>query len=129
VNRFKNIISLIVLALWATCTLRCEIEIVTHSAVMACCDEEGDESNQAPSQPKQCVCSFFHAGGFFSERSGVSMPLPNDALFIATAHPQAHDSLPTPSPAELISPPPELVKGWQFHLRAALSPRAPSFVS
>jgi hypothetical protein len=127
VNRLKTVVSLIVLALWATCTLRCEIEILAHSAAMSCCDEAGDESNQAPAQPKHCVCSFIQSGGFISEKSDISMPLPNDALFIAIASPQADDSL--PAPAELILSPPELAKSWQFSYRAAAPPRAPSFVS
>ena len=129
VNRFKTIVSLIVLALWATCTVRCDIEILAHSGAMACCDESGDESNQAPSQPQHCVCSFIQSGGFISEKSGVPMPLPTDSLFISTVLSQANDSVPTPAPAELISPPPELVKSWQFSFRTALPPRAPSFVS
>jgi hypothetical protein len=129
VNRLKTIVSLTVLALWATCTLRCEMEVLASSAAMSCCDEAGDESNEAPTQPKQCVCSFVQSGGFISEKSGVPMPLPHFALITPSALPQADDSLHTPAPAELISPPPELAKVWQFTFRTALPPRAPSFVS
>ena len=126
VNRLKTVVSLAVLALWAACTLRCDIEILAQSAAMSCCDEAGDESKSTPTQPEQCVCSFLQSGGFISEKSGIPMPLPQVALVIPAAQ---TTSLSTAAPYELICPPPELAKNWQFSYRAAAPPRAPSFVS
>ena len=128
-SRLKTIVSLMVLALWATCTLRCELEVLAGSAAMSCCDEAGEESNQAPAQLQHCICSFVQSGGFIVERSNVPIPLPSDALFIPTAPPQAGVSLSALAPADLIFSPPELAKSWQFSYRAAAPPRAPSFVS
>jgi len=126
VNRLKTVVSLAVLALWAACTLRCDIEILAYSAAMSCCDEAADESNPAPTQPEQCVCSFLQSGGFISEKSGIPMPAPQVALIISAAE---TTSLSAAGPYELIYRAPELTKNWQFSCRAAAPPRAPSFVS
>jgi len=123
------VVSLLVLALWATCTLRCEIELLAPSAAMSCCGETGEQSNPTPTQPEHCICSFIQSRGFISEKRGVPLPLPKPALFVATALRPPHERPPKPAPAELISPSPELIKGWQFSHRAAAPPRAPSFVS
>jgi hypothetical protein len=128
-NRLKTLVSLMVLALWATCTLRCEMEVLASSAPVSCCDEAGEESDQAPAQPQHCICSFVQSGGFIVEKSNVPIPLPNDALFTSTALPKADVTLSALAPAELTFSPPELRTSWQFSFRAALSPRAPSFVS
>jgi hypothetical protein len=102
---------------------------LTCAESLPCCSGESDKPDQTPSQPKHCVCSFIQSGGFISEKSGVSMPLPNDVLFISAAPPQADNSVPTPASAELILVPPELLKSWQFFYRSAALPRAPAFVS
>jgi hypothetical protein len=129
VKRLKPFVALIVLALWASCTFHCGIEVLAHSTAISCCDEAGGESNQAPNQSNHCLCSFIQSGGFISQNSGVPMPLPNDALFVPRALPQADDFPLTPACAELIFPPPEQTKTWQFFCRAAASPRAPALLS
>jgi hypothetical protein len=125
----KTIVSLMVLALWATCTVRCEMEVLASSAAISCCDEAGEEPNQAPNQSQHCICSFIRLGGVIVEKGNVPTPLPNADCFISTALPQAGVGLPELAPADLIFPPPELARSWQFSHRAAAPPRAPSFVS
>jgi hypothetical protein len=129
VNRLKTIVSLIVLALWATCTIRCELEVLASSATMSCCDEAGEDSNQAPLQPRHCICGSVQSGGFIVEKGNVPTPLPNDAFFVSTALQPAAVCLSALATAELIFSPPGLAKSWQFSHRAAAPPRAPSFVS
>jgi hypothetical protein len=125
VNRISRIAAVLVLALWAACQVRCELEMMFRVAT-SCCDESGDKPSPAPGQ--HCVCTLLHSGGFISEKSGVSLPFPI-ALAVCAVSPQAHKVVVPPPPLELIFVPPELLKGWQFFQRAAAPPRAPSLLS
>jgi len=128
VNRFKTIVSLVVLTLWASCTINCQIELLTHSETSACCNEAGDKSNQTPAQDGHCVCSWVKSGGYISEKSVVPLPLlvglPLVMLSVCLEIP-----LPDARAGELIYSPPGLLASWHISNRAAAAPRAPSFVS
>lgn len=127
-NRLKPFVALIVLALWASCTIRCEVESLACSDADVCCDSAADESPEKPAPADHCVCSWVRSGGYIAEKTAVPLPLPVCLpLFALPAYLEipicdAHAS-------ELTFSPPELRTSWQFSSRAALSPRAPSFVS
>jgi hypothetical protein len=127
-SRLKRIMSLILLALWASCVIRCEAAKLTSSAALSCCDESSDDCGDKPAPPGHCVCSLAQSGGYISESSVVALPLP--VVILVLTHPADLEvPLSSARPAELIFSPPELLAGWQFTHRAAAPPRAPSFVS
>jgi hypothetical protein len=128
VNRLKPFVSLMVLTLWASCTIHCQIEPLTHSETSACCNETGGESNQTPAQDGHCICSWVKSGGYISEKSVVPLPLPiGHPLFTLPAYLEI--PMPDPCASELTFSPPDLLTSWHISNRAAPLPRAPSFVS
>jgi hypothetical protein len=129
VNRLKPILALVVLALWASCTLRCEIRSLTHFGTPSCCDEQAGESNQTPADSNQCVCSAIQAGGYVSPDTTVSVSPPTGVLVALDLSFNTEDFRARLDFGELIYSPPKLLTGWQFAYRAAGSARAPSFVS
>ena len=128
VNRLKPFVALIVLALWASCTIRCELVSLACSEADTCCDSAADKSPEKPAPAGHCVCSWVKSGGYIAEKSVVSLPLPVGLPLVPLP---AYLEVPMPDrhASELTFSPPELLTSWQFSFRAALSPRAPSFVS
>lgn len=128
VNRLKRIISLIVLALWASCAIRCEAASLMDATAHACCGDATDDGGGKPTAPGHCVCSWVQSGGYISESTGVPLPQPVP-VEVFTQPMDVPVALPANLVTELIFSPPELLTSWQFFQRAALSPRDPSFVS
>ena len=128
VNRLKPFVALIVLALWASCTIRCELVSLACSEADTCCDSAADKSPEKPSPANHCVCSWVRSGGYISEKTAIPLPLPIGLPLVPLP---AYLEVPMPDShaSELTFSPPELLTSWQFAFRAALSPRAPSFVS
>ena len=128
VNRLKGIVSVIVLALWASCTIHCELEMFAPAKTSSCC--QGDEQpGGKPTTPQSCVCRAIASGGYIVQKNApVAAPVP-DAILVFTEITQSEDVLREAVVEELIFAPPELLKSWQFSLRTALPPRAPSVVS
>jgi hypothetical protein len=126
VQHLKVIVTVLVLAVWSACSARCAIESLTCAAALPCCDEGGGQSDQAPAAPEHCICSSIQSGGYVSQDSAISAPLPvgGVCLFVATS-PQSE----LPGIVELTPSPPGALKPWQFFLRAALLARAPSLAS
>jgi len=124
----KPFVAFLMLALWASCTIRCELVSLASAEADSCCDHAADQSPDKPTPVSQCVCSLALSSGYIAEKTTVSLPLlvglPIFALPTELEVPKSD----APSSA-LTSSPPELFTSWQFSFRAALSPRAPSFVS
>lgn len=129
VNRLKPIVAWVVLALWASCTLRCEIRSLMHLGPPSCCDEGTGESNQTPADSNHCVCSTIQAGGYVSPDTAVYVPPPIGVLVALDLSFNTDEFPANLGPGELIFAPPELPMTWRFAHRAAGSARAPSFVS
>jgi hypothetical protein len=128
VNWLKPWVALIVLALWASCAIRCEAISLTGATAHACCGDATDDCGGKPAAPGHCVCSWVKSGGYISENTGV--PLPQPVAVVVFAQPMdEHVVLPATKVTELIFSPPELLTTWQFSQRTALSPRDPAFVS
>jgi hypothetical protein len=128
VNRLKPFVTLIVLALWASCVIRCEAVKLGCPTALSCCGEQPDDRGGKPASTDHCVCSWVKSGGYISESTDI--PLPHSieiAVFIQPVDWQA--PLPEARSTELIFSPPELLAGWQFAHRTAAPPRAPSLVS
>ena len=128
VRHLKTIVTVLVLAVWAACTGHCMIEN-SGGAGLPCCNEDGGHSDQAPHAPGHCVCSAIQAGGYVSQDSAVSAPLPLDGFMLPVVAPEQVD-LPTQSvDVEPDASPPGALGPWQFSFRAALPARAPSLAS
>lgn len=128
VNRLKPFVAFIILALWATCTIRYELVKLASSASDSCCDSATHKSHEKHTPEDQCVCSLSLSGGLTAERSILPIPLlVTLPLLAVTTELEVPQSSAASCP--LISSPPQLLTSWQFYSRAALSPRAPSLVS
>ncbi len=128
-RHLNTIVTVLVLAVWAACTAHCAIENRSGAAGLPCCNEDGGHSDQAPQAPGHCVCSAIQAGGYVSQDSSVSIPLPLDGFTFPVDVPQQVDLPTRPGDVEPASSPPEALEPWQFSFRAALLARAPSLVS
>jgi hypothetical protein len=128
VNRLKPLVAFIVLALWASCAVRCELGSLVSSEDTACCGSAADQSPETPAPASHCVCSWALSGGYIAERTTFPLPLlVGLPLFTLPTELEAPKS--DAGAKVLIFSPPDLLTSWQFSFRAALSPRAPSFVS
>ncbi|ODU23835.1 MAG: hypothetical protein ABS95_03100 [Verrucomicrobia bacterium SCN 57-15] len=61
------------------------------------------------------------------ERSSLDAPVMALLSVLDLIEREEYTNLPSQNPSTF--PPPELIAGWQFFLRTAASPRAPSFAS
>lgn len=124
----KKIVAVLVLAVWAACTGHCMIEN-SGGVGLPCCNADGGRSDQAPLGTGHCVCGAIQAGGYVSQDSAVSIPLPLDGFILPVVAPQRVD-LPMQSvDVEPAASPPGALEPWQFSFRAALPARAPSPIS
>jgi hypothetical protein len=128
VNRLKPFVAFMVLALWASCAVRCELASLASTEDTACCGGPAGQSSETPTPANQCLCSWALSGGYISEKTSVPLPLlVGLPLFNLATEMEAPKS--DAAASVLIFSSPELLTSWQFSFRAALSPRAPSFVS
>ena len=128
-RRGKAIVAILLLAVWAGCATHCAIESLAGAAELACCNEDGGQSDQAPHGPGQCVCTTMQTGGYVSHDSAVSAPLPLDGVCLFVVAPQQGELVTRPGNVELTPSPPRPLEPWQFRFRAALLARAPSLAS
>ena len=120
---------LLLLALWLPATCHCQLEVVTGLQFLKCCTHQ----HTAPHQDADCDsdgCAVIESGGYMLEANPSPTGPPLLDLVVEALDRLAEENLPTPPPA-LTAPfaPPELPKIWQFSCRAALPPRAPSFLA
>jgi hypothetical protein len=113
-------------------SFHCRLEVLTGFEFLSCCQHS--ESEQSPAHhEKECNddgCAAVERG-FYKPETPQDAPVMPLLAFVAWLSPLSDDgqssafhSLVSISPS-----PPELPKVWQFSQRAALPPRAPSFVS
>jgi hypothetical protein len=117
-------------AFWAVITNHCSLELVPGLDFLAC----SPQTEATPHQPSDCgdddACATIESGLYKSEQRQVSAgkaPFLSVAYTLALlAHAVAFEPAASRVPEHS---PPELVHTWQFLSRAALPPRAPSFLS
>ena len=121
-TRLKPFVALMVLTLWASCTIRCELVSLVCCDEVACCDSADSKSPEKPAPADQCVCSWARSGEYIAARNDIPLPLPAGVPLFTLAAPL---EVPTGDArvTKLIFSPPDL------STRAAALPRAPSFVS
>jgi hypothetical protein len=120
---------LLLLALWLPVTLHCRLETISGLSFLVCCQHAGS----APHQDSDCEedgCAAVESGGYKLEEN-PSFEVPCLAFVAVLVFPAAADDTPAREPRVAVAAltASELSQGWQFSFRAALPPRAPSFVS
>ena len=118
---------LCVLGLWLGATNHCRLEQLPGLEFLQCASDSVTESDCSNGED---ACAAIEKGAYKTERSKVAPAGP--LLLVALLGPNAC-RLQTPIATALVDSPllssPELSVTWQFSLRTALSPRAPSIVS
>jgi hypothetical protein len=112
------------LGLWFSATNHCRLEVIPGLEILRCASEDSNGNCDGDG------CDIVEKGFSKTESNRLVIrvpPLVSDVSFIALIE-QAFEAIP-PSRIELTSAPPELPRLWQFSLRAALPPRAPSIAS
>jgi hypothetical protein len=120
-------IAVLLLAVCGLAREHCALEQVPGFEFLACCQH----ADKAPHQDSDCDedgCAVFESGFFQIEDNPVLTPPP--ALVLGAAEWRLLvEPLAEPVRPILTSPsPPELPPSWQFIVRAALAPRAPSAI-
>ena len=128
VNRWKHIATVILLTLWAACSVNCAFEDFS-AAPLDCCNDTTRSSGEPVDGSSCCVCGVLVSGTYVSHGQVRMVAAPILAALVLP--PFLDTDLPEPvnSPAGIDPSPPELPGTWQFVVRTALQPRAPSLVS
>jgi hypothetical protein len=114
---------------FALATNHCRLEVLRGLEFLVCCSHGGGTEPAAPHQDDDCetdVCASLEGGLYKSEDGRITSIAP---VFLAIL-PSATSPEFTLRLAAVPDPaPPDLPTSWQFLLRAASSPRAPSIIS
>jgi hypothetical protein len=128
VDRLMKWTALLLLALWMPVTAHCKLEVLPGLGFLACSEGEGSVPHQEAGC-EQDGCATVESGDYRVEYNPpltfppLSLLLPLN-IDLRAAEPLAPDL----SLGATHLGPPEILKTWQFFCRAALSPRAPSFI-
>jgi hypothetical protein len=128
VNRLVRIVALLLAAVWLPVVSHCDLERLPGLEFLACCDHP----DAAPHEDECCrqgACAVVESGHYRVEEQPPAVPAP---LLLFSFEPAPALAIPAAPPAGAgIRPPapPELSRIWQFSLRAARPPRAPSIAS
>lgn len=136
----RSILVMATLALWLAGANHCLIEQWPGMAFLACaevaCAEACPDSDCAGHQDDGCTgdsCATVEGAMYktASVRLDIAPPALSSGMssFLLIALSQADADLVPPAVAATAAAPPGLSRLWQFSLRAAASPRAPSFHS
>lgn len=131
VQRVKTVIALLLLSLWLPCTMHCQAEALGWlGGDSTCCEQGHKDASSKPDCSECAACNSVESGGY-SLPQKVSFV---EVLLVVAVH-LAPDLLdPAREPVVLTLPAPDstpqfLCQSWTFDRRAALSPRAPSFLA
>lgn len=124
-KRLRQIVGLVLLVLWVPLTSHCTWEDIADLALFKCHAESATQSEQ-PSDCADDGCAQLETATYRNSDAQPDVTPPASlALFqLLTVTVPAGETC-----VAALTTPPEISAGWQFSFRAALSPRAPSFVS
>ena len=127
-NFWKRVLAGALVVLWVPLTMHCRLESLPGVEFLVCCPSE----QAAPHQDSDCdddTCAVVESGFYKCENNTVAVPVPAlvPALFLAPLF--SLEVIHATNRIAFDASPPELQTTWQFSFRAALRPRAPSFVS
>jgi hypothetical protein len=131
VNRLRTILSLLLALVWLPVTVHCLLESLPGIDFLSCCLHDDSKPEPATAhQDNDCetdACATVESGLYKQEDSpgaGLVNPLVTQADWDVK---MGHEILANPLAASAPSTsPPELSAFWQFSLRTASQPRAPS---
>jgi hypothetical protein len=120
-KRFRTALALLLALIWVPVTMHCALEGVPGLEFLICCEHE----DAAPHQDDDCeadACAVVESG-FYKLQD-------DEVLVVACSELDVFDYELKDETAVLTAsrPPPDLTVGWQFSSRAALLPRAPSYL-
>lgn len=125
---WKTAFSLAILAIWLPATLHCKLENLPGLSFLVCCSHEDTQ----PHQEDDCDtdgCAWVESALYKTpDNAPLVAPLVL-ALSAFVAVPTHQETAAPESSFRLNLVPPELPQSWHFSRRAALPPRAPTFVS
>lgn len=128
-NWVKTILVLSLVCLWVPATLHCKLEELPGLQFLSCCDH----GETAPHQDDDCetdACAMVEGGLYKSANPKVTiLPPPVIVVRDLASRPEAELESARFRFRQLSEKSPDLPVTWQFSSRAALPPRAPSFVS
>lgn len=125
-----TLLTLLLVAIWPLATSHCSLEQLPGFAFLACAEQVDTASSHQNDDCEADSCASVESGFYKTEDNQQTVPTPpliaseflTTLTLVATEPTRAAFDLPDPTP-------PELPKSWQFSLRVALPPRAPSRVS
>jgi hypothetical protein len=129
VRSLRTAISLLLVLTWVPLTSHCELETIPGLEFLACAaDPQGP--GQADRDCQDAGCCSIESAQYVSSRSYEFTTVCSGPIlpFHPLVQPEPLLSREA-GPGLLTAAPPELPHSWQFASRAALPPRAPTFVS
>jgi hypothetical protein len=133
VNWLKTILVMAVLAFWLPATNHCRLELIPGLEFLDCCVHSADQQSSEHHE-NDCdddLCAQVEEGLYKAESNRIVVEAPSASLLDIL--PALLELTPTAERASIgtrpDTSPPELSKTWQFSLRAAAPPRAPTLVS
>ena len=129
VKRWNTIAALLLLGLWAACSVNCAFESLSRAEPPTCCSDKGGDSDNSPVSSSSCACSVLVSGAYVPHSQVWLVALPADAISASFALGPCQTSTAQTFVPGPDSSPPELAGSWQFIVRTALPARAPSSVS
>ena len=122
----KTILALCLAVLWTGIGKHCQLDVVPGLQFLAC---DSDAASPSGADPNGCCtpCQSLEAGHYQSEKGSPEIPLPGVGLQAEVWFDPAEAAQPAEAPflPRTLSRP-DLPRAWQFSLRAAALPRAPS---
>ena len=122
-------VTLAVLALWLPITFHCALESIPGLEFLAC-PADPSRSGKPGSDCGDSGCCAAEKSQYKTEQHRLKIPPPDFLPVLSTPLLTAANTLPDEPGLDLpTAAPPGLPKCWQFLVRAAAPPRAPSFAS
>ena len=128
-KRWITIAAVVLLGLWAACSVNCAFENLSRAESLTCCNDENGDSDRAPTSSSQCACSVLVSVACLPHSQAWLVALPADVVLSPFAFCDIDLSALSNCVVQEDAPPPELAGTWQFTVRTALPARAPSLVS
>jgi hypothetical protein len=124
VNRPLRLLGLILALVWVPITSHCLWEDAPGLQVFKCVDQTTGQSESDSNDCDGDVCSVLETADYKVSKTRTDVPPPFLNILFQLSPLEA---APAEAPLPVTAAPPRLP--WQFSVRTALSPRAPSFVS
>jgi len=128
VKSLKTLLTLLLVTIWPLAMSHCKLEQLPGFEFLACATDA--DATHPETDCRTDSCASIESGLYKTEDTQQSVPTPPSLTSeFLTTRLLAQTELASVRIDNFAPPPPELPKSWQFSIRTALSPRAPSFVS